>query len=820
MLHDAIRDLRHAIRLLTASRTFTVVAVLTLSLGIGANTAIFSVVQGLLLRPLPYTEPDRLLFVDGVLSRPDGDTSFQIAYTDVEAIRRQSRSIAAITPWNTAWGLALEGGDGARRLEANFVGQDYFAILGASPLLGRTFSADDHAIGGDTPLVVMLSEATWRQDFGSDPAIIGKEVRLQNRIFSVVGVMPSSFSDVAVSQGSRIDAWSPIERVPEVFNGLSLTDRASRQVWAVARLAPGASHAGAAAELNTIGAQIAAAFPATNANFSIRAARLDTQYFEDARRPLWFLLGGSIFVLLIACANVANLLLVRASDRSREFAVRLAIGASTGRIIRQLLAESLVLAALGATGGLMLASWMTPALVALSKIDIPAHATISFNGVVLAQTVLTSLVCGLLFGLAPVWRALRTSVRDAIGSTKVARTGIAGRVLAGVEITAAFVLAAAALLMLQSFSALTRTDLLFRTDHMMTARLELPQDRYATPAARARAGQQMLERLRALPGVEHATIWGPSMFGRSTWIAFLAPSDRVTADGDRLMVWRHNTNPGALSDLGIRLVSGRDFADTDTLDNPHVAILSEAAAARLWPGQDALGRQMRVGAPTTPLVTVIGVAADARHRGRFRFSQGASAYESQLDIYLPYAQRPGTLITFGVRTTNDPDQHTSAVRAAIAGFDPAVPIFDVASLDSRLRSEEAPLAFAAVLLNLYGGLALVLAAIGVYGVLAAAVAGRNRELGIRAALGADPRTLVAGVVREGLAIAVAAIAVGSIASWLLARSFGGLLFGVAGNTGITLAGAAAILVAMSACASLIPARRASRIDPITALRTD
>lgn len=820
MLHDAIRDLRHAFRLLTASRTFAVVAVLTLSLGIGANTAIFSVVQGLLLRPLPYTDPDRLLFVDGVLTRPDGETSFQIAYTDVEAIRRQSRSIAAITPWNTAWGLALEGGDGARRLEANFVGQDYFAILGASPLLGRTFSTDDHAIGGDTPLVVMLSEATWRQDFGSDPAIIGREVRLQNRIFSVIGVMPSSFSDVAVSQGARIDAWSPIERVPELFNGLNLTDRASRQVWALARLAPGASHAAAVAELSTIGAQIAAAFPATNANFSIRAARLDTQYFEDARRPLWFLLGGTIFVLLIACANVANLLLVRASDRSREFAVRLAIGASTGRIVRQLLAESLVLAALGATGGLMLASWMTPALVALSQIDIPAHATISFNGVVLAQTVLTSLACGLLFGLAPVWRALRTSVRDAIGSTKVARTGIAGRVLAGVEIAAAFVLAAAALLMLQSFSALTKTDLLFRTDHMMTARLELPQDRYAAPAARARAGQQMLERLRALPGVEHATIWGPSMFGRSTWIAFLAPSDRVTADGDRLMVWRHNTNPGALSDLGIRLVSGRDFADTDTLDNPHVAILSEAAAARLWPGQDAVGRQLRVGAPTTPLVTVIGVAADARHRGRFRFSQGASAYESQLDIYLPYAQRPGTLITFGVRTTNDPDQHTSAVRAAVAGFDPAMPIFDVASLDSRLRREEAPLAFAAVLLNLYGGLALVLAAIGVYGVLAAAVAGRNRELGIRAALGADPRTLVAGVVREGLAIAVAAVAIGSIASWLLARAFAGLLFGVSGNTGITLAAAAAILMAMSACASMIPARRASRVDPITALRND
>lgn len=820
MFSDAIRDLRHAVRLLIGAPTFTVVAVLTLSLGIGANTAIFSVVQGLLLRPLPYSEPDRLLFVDGVLSRPDGETRFQISYSDVETIRRESKTLAAITPWNTAWGLALEGTDGAQRLEANFIGRDYFSILGATPLMGRVFSADDHALGGDAPLVVMLSEATWRQEFGADPAIIGRDVRLQNRVFTVVGVMPSSFSDVATSQGSRIDVWSPIERVPALFGGPSLSDRASRQFWAVARLAPGASQTNANAELDTIGSQIASAFPATNANFSLRGAALDSQYFADARRPLWFLLGGSIFVLLIGCANVANLLLVRASDRSREFAVRQAIGASAGRIVRQLIAESLVLALLGAVGGLLLAAWMTPALVELSDITVPSYAAISFNGVVLAETVLTALVCGLLFGLAPIWRAVRTSVRDAIGSTKVARASAAGRFLAGLEITAAFVLAAGALLMLQSFSALTKTDLQFRSDHLLTARLELPQDRYPTPDARARAAQQMLERLRALPGVEHATIWGPSMFGRSTWVAFLSAADRVTADNERLMVWRHNTNPGALADLGIRIVSGRDLADTDTLTNPMVAILSEASAARMWPGQDAVGRQLRVGAATTPLVTVVGVAADARHRGRFRFSQGAAAHEPQLDIYLPYAQRAGTLITFGVRTIADPDQHTTAVRAAIAGFDPSVPVFDVASLDSRLRTEESPLAFAAVLLNLYGGLAILLAGIGVYGVLAATVASRHRELGIRTALGANPRRLVAGIVSEGVAVAITAVSIGSIAAWALARSFSGLLFGVADNTAVTLAGAAAILIVMAACASLIPARHASRIDPATALRNE
>jgi predicted permease len=394
------------------------------------------------------------------------------------------------------------------------------------------------------------------------------------------------------------------------------------------------------------------------------------------------------------------------------------------------------------------------------------------------------------------------------------------RWLAGIEVTAAFVLAAAALLMLQSFQALTRTDLQFRSDHLLTVRLELPADRYNTPASRARAGQQMLEGLRALPGVEHATIWGPSMFARSTWIAFLSAVDRVTPDSERLVVARHSTNPGALADLGIPLIHGRDFADTETLDTPMVAILSETAAARLWPGQDAVGRQLRAGASTTPLITVVGVAADARHRGRFRFSFGALAYDPQLDIYLPYSQRPNALVTFGVRTIGNPDHATSAVRSAIAAIDPTVPIYDILSLEGRLRNEEAPLAFAAILLNLYGGLAIALAAIGVYGVLAAAVVGRTREIGIRTALGADPRRLVASVMSEGLTVSIVAIVIGSIAAWALARSFSSVLFGVADNTGITLAGAALILILMAIGASAIPARRAARVDPITALRND
>ncbi len=823
MPQDVTRDLRYAVRALVAAPTFAVVAILTLGLGVGANTAIFSVINGLLLQPLPYPEPERLLFVDGALTRPEGEVSFQLSYPDVRDIVTQSRTIAEAAPWTNNWGLAVEGTDGAQRLEANFVGHGYFAILGGTPLMGRTFTAADHVLGGDGTLVAIVSEGTWRQQLGADPAIVGREVRLQNRVFTVVGVMPASFHDAAAGQGARIDVWAPLERAPATFGQPNLSARGSRLLWVVARLAPGATVASAQAELATISAQIAAADP-VNTNFSYKAAALDRTFFADARRPLWMLLAGSVFVLLIGCVNVANLLLLRSTARARDIAVRFAIGASRGRIVQQLLIESTVLALAGGLAGITLAMWLTPVLVRLSGIDLPAFARVTVDGVVLSAALLTSLGCGLLFGLAPVWRTTRVSVRDTIatsGSGRVASSSATARLLAGLEVTAAFVLAASALLMLQSFSALTRTDLAFRADRLLTVRLELPQDRYATPALRAQAGQQLLDRLHALPGVAQAMIWGPSMFARSTWVAFLSPADQLTKDDERLMVWRHSTNPGALGDLGVRLVAGRDFNHRDTLAAPFVGIVSEATAARLWPGQDPVGRQVRSGSgATASTTTIVGVAADARHRGRFRFSEGAAAYEPQLDIYYPFAQRPNSLVTFGVRTHSEAGGLTSAVRAAIAGFDPAVPVYDVESLENRMRTEESPVAFAALLLNIYGGLAILLAGVGVYGVLASGVASRRREFGIRSALGANPRRLLGGVVAEGLTVSVVAIVIGLVATSALTRVLGGMVFGVEPGNVLPLSVAAAILVALSVVASLIPAMRASQVDPVQVLRIE
>ena len=822
VIADLLRDIRHALRLLARAPAFTLLAVLTLGLGIGANTAIFTVVNALLLRPLPYPSPERLVFIDGAFVRPEGDTAFQLSYPEFADIAAGTRSFAAMAPWTTGYGLALDGTDGAARLQANFVGRGYFDVLGARPIIGRTFAPDDHQLGDAGRMVAIVSEAVWRQHFGGDRSLVGRDVRLQGRPFTIVGIMPATFEDAALAYSEGVDVWVPVERAPALAGNIDLSARGGRLMWGFARLADGVSLEQARAEMATVGTHLAAAYPQTNASFTLRASPLADSFFRDARRPLWLLLGGSFFVLLIGCANVANLLLVRSTARTREFAVRLAIGASRGRVIRQLLAESVVLALAGAAAGLLLAGWLTPALVAGSGLTLPAFADVRLDRQVLAVALATATACGLLFGLAPVWRTFRLSLRAGVssGGTQARRSGTA-LWLAGVEVTAAFVLTAGALMMLQSFTALTRTDLSFRSDHLLTVRLELPQDRYGTPAARGRFGEQVRERVAALPGVQAAILWGPSMFARSTWISFVSPADQVVADNERVMLWRHSTNPGGLGDLGIALTAGRDFSAGDTLETLPVAIVSESSARRLWPGQDPLGRQLRTGSgPTAGMLTIVGVAADARHRGRFRFSEGAAAHEPQLDLYLPYAQRPNGLVTLGVRTAGAPAAAARTVAAAIAAIDPTLPAFDVLPLDDRLRLEERSVGFASLLLNLYGGLALLLAAIGVYGVLAAGVAARFRELGIRAALGAAPGRLQLEIVKQGVGVTLTAVAVGIAISALLASSTRALFFDGSTADPRVLGAAAALLLAAAAAASLVPARRASRVDPMRALKID
>jgi putative ABC transport system permease protein len=821
-MRDLSRDLRLALRRLLRAPGFAAVAILTMALGIGLNTSLFSVVHALLLRPLPYPEPERLVVLDAALAQPDGTIDFQLSYPEAAEIAAGARSLTGTVAWSPGYGLAVEASDGAVRLETNFVGPGYFDLLAARPLVGRTFAADEHALDGGE-LVVVLAEATWRQLYGADPGVVGREVRMQGLPFTVVGVVSGEFYDVALRDQERVDAWVPIERAPAVVAGFDLRARGGRRLWGLARLAPGVGLGAAAAELDALSARLAAEFSESNANFTLRATPLAGTYFADARRALWLLLGGSLFVLAIGCANLANLLLVRATGRTGEMALRLAIGASRGHLVRQLMVESSVLALAGALVGGAAAVAATPLLVRASGLRLPGFARVALDGPVLAAALGATLVSALIFGLAPALWATRRGLRRTLvagGSRQVARSSRAGSWIAGIEIAAAFVLVAGAVLLVESFAALGRTDLGFRHERLLTVRLELPRERYATADAQARFGERALERLRALPGVGEAVIWGPSMFARSTWVALVAREDQLR-DDERTMLWRHSTNPGALGALGIPLRAGRDFEPTDTAGSPPVAIVSEAVAARLWPGQSAIGRRLRSGrGDRATLLTVVGVAADARHRGRFRFSEGAAAFEPQLDVYLPFAQRPNALVTFGVRTAGQPGASTSAVRAALAEVDPALALYDIAPLAERLRDEQSAVGFAALLMNLYGGLAIFLAAIGVYGVLAAGVAARHHEVGIRAALGATPRALALAVLRHGLAVGGAAVAVGLAVAVALGRGLGALLFGVSATEPRALALAAAALLAVAAAASLLPAWRAARVDPVRVLRAE
>ncbi len=818
------RDLRDAWRQLWARPTFTIVAATTLALGIGANTAIFSVVQGVLLRPLPYPEPSTLVALGGAFPGEDEHADSNFSHPDFVDLMASSSGIREAAVWSNAWGLALEQSDGATRLPANFVGRRYFDILGARAYRGRLLDERDHDTDGAA--VAVLAEAAWHRQFGGDPSIVGRELRLNGRGVTIVGVVSQAFVDVSMRQSAPPDLWLPIEQAPGLVGQIDLRNRSSRLLWAIGRLAPGASAEIARAEARTVATRLAEAYPATNAGFGLTAQALDQTFFGEIRRPLWLLMAGALFVLFICCTNVAGLLLVRASGRLREIAIRRAIGASTSALVRQLLVESVLLSLLGAGLGVMIAAWVTPALVTYSGVELPPHVTVGLDAEILTWCLAVATLVGALVGLVPAWRAGSADVRSVLlasGTPQVARPSRAGAWLVCVQSAAALVLVSGALLMLESFTAMTRTDLGFSSDRLVTFRIDLPAERYGTPGARALFAAATLERLRSEPGVSDALVWGPSMFGRSTWVSLVAPEGRaIEGQNDLVMVWRHSVNPGALSTLGIPLQSGRDLSTTDTASAPLVTIVSQSIAARLWPGGDPVGRRLmsRASDGTLTPIQVVGVAADARHRGRFRFRGGAWGHQPQLDIYLPFAQRANPIVTFGVRERTSSAITAAALRAAIADVDPTLPAHDIAPLADRLQAEEGGVRFAALLMNIYGALALLLAALGVYGVLAFSVASRRHELGIRMALGAAPRRVIRSIVRQGMMVVMTGGVIGLIVLWTMKPTIDALLFGISTTNPRTLVSAIGLLVGAAALACYLPARRATRVDLTQALKTE
>ncbi len=824
-------DLGAAWRVLRQNPGFSAVVALTLALGIGANTAIFSAAQAVLLRSLPYPDAGRLVFVSKTdPGSPQGGSSF--SYPAFRDIQRATTTLAAFAATQTQGSLALT--DGAEPVQAtvNYVPPAYFGILGVHAALGRVFRPEEDRYV-DADAVVVLADGFWRRQFGGRPEVVGSTVHLNQQPFTVVGVTPRSFHD-ALSEldfgNPPVDAWVPLGLSARLTGYSSPTDRKRAVLFGVGRLRPGATMAQAGQDIAAIGRRLAQQYPETDRSFGLRARPLKDEVLGAFYAPAWLLVAGSALILVIACANAANLLLARLIARQRELSVRSALGATAARLARQILIENVLLSVAAGALGLLLAAAAVRAIGLWAASNLPSVTEIRLDGRTLAASIVITLATALVFGLPPALSGSRADLRHELaqggrqGADLGRRAGAKALVIA--EVGLALVLLAGAGLLLKSLQRLTSLGLGYDTANLLTVRLDLRAARYAQADARGHFARQLVESAAALPGVRSATIWGPSMLGNAVWTSEAVPEGRDIKDPRS--VWevnRHSTNPGGLANLGIRLLRGRDLSWQDTAASPPVAVVSESVAKTFWPGADPLGKRFFTIDGGTWL-TVVGVAADARHSQRFVMSDAAlgvppAGLGPQLDDYLPYAQKPNQALVLAVRTASrGGGDVAAALRREIHGMDPALPVYDVALLDDRLAEQNRPSRALTAITGVYAALAVFLAAFGLFAVLAHTVRRRTQEIGVRMALGAAPAKVLAMVVGEGLLLALAGVLPGLGGAFLLTRLVSSLLFGVSAADPLVYAGTALALLAVAAAASWIPARRAMRVDPLIALRGD
>ncbi|HUJ39426.1 MAG TPA: ABC transporter permease [Candidatus Acidoferrales bacterium] len=829
-MESLCQDVRYALRSLGASPRFAAVVVLTLAVGIAANTVIFSVAQGVLFRPLAYPDADRLLYISRAYpGYPQGGGNF--SYPMYLDMRAQATAFDAIAGYQGYGALALTGGDEPVRVAMNYITPSYFTLLGARASLGRLFRPDEDR-AGDADSVVVLSDHFWRRRFAADPAVVGRTIHLNERPFTVVGIAAPEFRDALNEQehGEETDAWMPLGLAHAMTGFSSLDDRAGAILWGVGRLKPAATLQQARADLDAIQSRAAAAFPGSDSGFGLVARPLKDQLVGVFYAPGKILLVGSLALLLISCANVANLLLARLLARRRELAVRSALGASTSRLSRHLLLENAVMTVVAGAAGLCLAELGMCAIRPWAAVHLPPVVRLQAGGWVFLASVGVSIVTGALFGVVPALLGSRVDLRDALslagreGSSLSRRRG--QRILVVAEVGLALAILIGAGLLVKSFERLASTPLRFETHNLLTLRLELRSARYTAPEARARFGRALVEKLETLPGVRSATLWGPSMLGRATWVYIAYPEGGSAEDpAARLMMGRHSVNPGALSNLGIPLVRGRDISWRDSANSPAIAVISESVARKLWPGQEALGKRMRSTSGYTPWVTVVGVARDAVHGQRFDLVDASNGISPlglgpQYDVYFPYTQRPNPGVTVALRVSADPESVSRALKAAVLSLDPALPVFDLAMLDERLSAQVAPVATLAAICSIYAALAVFLAAFGLFAVLAHDVSQRFHEMGIRMALGALPRNVLALILREGLALTSAGLLLGTLSAAGLTQAMQNLLYGVSPLDSGVFAGLALLLACVASLACWLPARRAMRLDAMDVLRRE
>jgi len=819
-------DVRSGMRLLARGPGFAAIVVLTLGLGIGANTAVSSAVESVLLRRLPYPSAERLMFVSRAYpGYPQGGGNF--SYPAAADIARMNRSFDVFAVYQAYGPLTLTEGSEPIRVTVNYVTPSYLRLLGLTPAMGRTFLPQEDRYEDADPVLV-LSRDFWQRQLGGGRDVVGRRLVLNGRSFTIVGVAPAEFRDAPAEQelGQRIDAWVPLGLAHHILGQFGPNDRAGAIFWGIGRRLPGVTVEQARADVASIGERLGQMYPDTDRGFGLVARPLKDQLLGLLYAPVRLLAVGAAFILLIGCANAANLLLARLMTRQRELAVRLAHGATRRRLIAQVVTENLVLALLAGALGAMLAVWILAVLRRSVEAGLPPVVHFSLSPGLIAGSFVLTLAAGLLFGLVPAVLGSRISLAGALnaggrqGGSGVRRS--AARALVSGEVCLALVLLSGAGLLGRSLANLTSADLGFRTKNLLTMRLDLRSERYATEEGRARFARSLVQQVESLPGIESVTLWGPSMLGRATWVMEAVREGAAAEDpSNTVMSARHSVNPGALRNLGIALRRGRDVPWNDDARAPLVAIISESTARTQWPGEDPIGKRFRT-MRIPGWFTVIGIAADARHRQRIDLTDAANGIPPeglgpQRDVYLPYAQRPNPALVVAVRTSRDVAAAAQTLRNVVRGMDRALPLYDVALLDERLAGQEVGSRVLTVVAGLYAGVALFLASLGLYGVLAHSVERRRQEIGVRRALGAPAGSVLRLVVAEGLTPVLVGIGAGLLAAFLLTRAIASLLYGIEATDPGVFLGISALLLAVAAVACWLPARRAVRVDPIVAL---
>jgi putative ABC transport system permease protein len=800
-MDSLLRDLKLSFRSLLKRPGFTAVAVLTLALGIGANTTLFSFVNGILLRPLPYKDPGQLVILDETAPK-QGIKSFNVSYPNFVDWRAQNHVFEDVAIYQDG-NYSLVGTGEPEQIPGARISQGLFELLGVAPKLGRTFTAEEDR--PETNNVVLISDSLWQRRFGSAESVIGQSLTVNAKARTIIGVMPAGFKFPETAE-----LWVPMALNEKMFT------RTDHGLNAIARLKPNVTLGQAQAEMNNIARRIEEQHPVTNEGLGINVFSLRDRLVGDYRNALLILLGVVGFVLLIACANVANLLLARSSARHKEFALRAALGASRARIVCQLLTESALLSVLGGMLGVLMAVWGRNLLLAAIPGDMPFWMKFDLDLRVLAFTFAISLLTGLIFGIAPALQGARSDLNEAL--KEGGRGGGGGghnrlrSVLVVAEVALSLVLLVGAGLMVRSFAKLQQVNSGIKPENVLTVEVPLPRAKYPEGVLQSAFFQQLVSRVRTLPGISSAAaVSGLPL--RSGWGRSLTVEGRpVLSVGQAPSINHSVITPDYFRTMGIPLIEGRDFTDADAAGAMRVTIVDERLAREYWPGTSALGKRIRFGPPESnePWHTIVGVVGTVRHERLDR--------DTRESIYVSYLQIPDRDMTIAMRTTGNPLGLAGAVRQEVQALDKDQPVTNVITMDEVISRSVWLLRFYTMLFTIFAAVALILAAVGIYGVMSYAITQRTHEIGIRMALGAGRRNVLRLALGQGMRLALAGVALGLGAAYGLTRLMSGLLFNVSTTDLGTFVFLALLLIGVTLLACYIPARRATKVDPLVALR--